>query len=63
MQDCTETHSAPVDVCVPQIQDWDGPLLALHRVAPDLLVLVQPEMLHGCCQAPLRPGEVVLETV
>lgn len=63
MQDCTETQSAPVDACVPQIQDCGGPLLVLHQVPQDLLVSVQPETLHGSCQVPLCPDEVVLENV
>lgn len=57
-QDCREAQSAPADVGVPQIQDCDGLLLA-----QDLLVLVQPEMLHGSCQVPLHPHEVVFENV
>lgn len=56
MQDCTETQCAPVDLCVPQIRGWGGPLWVLHHMA-------QRQVLHGYCQLPLRPDEVVLETV
>lgn len=63
MQDCPETQSAPVDVCVPHTQDCDGLLLAPHQEAQYLLVLVQPQMLRGYCQVPPRPDGEVLEKV
>lgn len=62
MQDCREAQSAQIDVLqvyVPQIQDVDGVVLGPDRVAQDISLLVQREMVHDHCQVPLGPDEMV----